>query len=352
MKRVGILTFHYINNYGALLQAYALKKYIDGVDGFSAEIINYIPENFVYYPYELGKQGQMKMQAKVHKLQEFLEEHCEVGMHVISDLSSCKFDIICVGSDQVWNYKINNSDTNYLLESISAKVRKISYASSIGLPVELISSFAEVFRKNLSRFYRVSVREEEHANWLKKECEIDCQTVLDPTFLLDEKDYEKILVKGKLKNSKYVLFIWYPHDDQLIKAVEFTNTISRKYELPIVHNLLNQRPYILANDGGYMFYEGVGEFLWYIKNAEMVVTNSYHTMLMAIHFKKPFYVFLVESMRSRFDSIAYDFAIGNRYVTEYIDPSCLSDEMDYESIYKSIEPYRIKSKEYIREALI
>ena len=46
MKNVGILTYHYINNYGALLQTYALKKAIDKIEGFSADVINYIPDNF------------------------------------------------------------------------------------------------------------------------------------------------------------------------------------------------------------------------------------------------------------------------------------------------------------------
>ncbi len=351
MKRVGILTYHYINNYGAALQAYALQKYIDDMEGYSSEIINYIPKGFVYYPYECGKLGAEKMQTKMDAFHSFLEQYCNIKQDSISNLSSCYYDIYCVGSDQVWNHKINNNDCSYLLEGVGEGRRKISYASSIGLPINEICLYSDVLKKNLKDFYRVSVREQEHADWLKNKCNIDCETVLDPTFLLEEKDYDPIITAGRIQPEKFVLFIWYPHDDQLTKAIEFVNTVSRKYGLPIVHNLLNVRPYILAQDGGYMFYEGVGEFLWYIKNAEMIVTNSYHTMLFSMHFRKPFYVFLVESMRSRFDSMAHDFGLGDRFVTGYMGANEINNEMDYKNIYKCIEPYREKSKEYLQRAL-
>jgi len=353
MIRVGILTFHYINNYGALLQAYALKKTIDKLEGYHAEIINYIPEGFEYYPYEVGTEGKKRMEQKVALLHHFLNVYCEIKTAVISAVTGSEYDIYCVGSDQVWNFDISNHDTTYLLSGVDDTVKKISYASSIGLPINRVQEHKDIFIKYLSRFDHVSVREEEHAKWLQKECNIDCETVLDPTFLINPEEYEEIISKEKLRNHPFMLFIWYQHqhDDQLTKAVEFSNTVSRKYGLPIVHNILNVRPYILANDDGYMFYEGVEDFLWYIKNASVIVTNSYHVMLFSIHFKRPFYIYLVESMRSRFDTLGDMFSINDRFVTKYIEPDTITINMDYENIYKKIEPYREKSKKYLVDAL-
>ena len=107
---------------------------------------------------------------------------------------------------------------------------------------------------------------------------------------------------------------------------------------------------MFANDGGCMFYEGVSEFLWYIKNAKVIVTNSYHVSLFAIHFKKPFYSFVVDKMRSRFDTIEA-LGIEDRLVKTYIEPDMVDIDMDYEMIYKIINYQKEKSVKYFNDAL-
>jgi hypothetical protein len=351
MKHVGILTFHYIDNYGALIQAYALKKAIDKFEGYEAEIINYIPENFEYYPYECGPDGKKKMELKVSKIHQFLEKRAGVKYPPISSINGLEYDIYCVGSDQVWNFAISNYDTTYLFDTIRNDKKKISYASSIGQNIDKLDSCVDIFKCYLSEFSNVSVREAEHNYWLKEKCKIDSEIVLDPTFLLKVDDYKKVMSTSPQRDHSFILFIWYKHDNQLGKALEFVNTISRKYKLPVVHNVINIQPYLLADDDGYMFYGGVEEFVWYIYNASFIVTNSYHTMLFSIHFKKPFYVFLVDSMRSRFDTLGERIGICDRYVTSYIKPEVISDVIDYEQIYELIEPLRKDSWEYLKKSL-
>lgn len=352
MKRVGILTFHYIDNYGALIQAYALKKAIDKLEGYEAEIINYIPEKFEYYPYECGIDGKKKMEKKMSKFHQFLREKADVKYPSISSIANLNYDIFCVGSDQVWNFAISNSDTTYLLDVVSSDKKKISYASSIGQRVDELDYCVNEFKQYLSDFSKVSVREAEHKKWLKDKCEIDSEIVLDPTFLLDVEEYDDIVSATPQKDSPFILFIWYQHDNQLGKALEFVNTISRKYNLPVVHNIIYLKSYQnFHDDGGYMYYGGIEEYLWYIKNARIIVTNSYHTMLFSIHFKKSFYVFLVEKMRSRFDTLGEKIGISDRYVTSYINPGDITDKMDYDRIYELIEPLKNKSKNYLKEAL-
>lgn len=351
MINVGIITFHYINNYGALLQTYALKKAIDGIDGYCAEIINYIPDDFFYYPYEIGYSGKVRMEEKISELHRFLIEHCEINMKSISDITNLDNDIFCVGSDQVWNFNISKADLTYLLDSLPSSKKRISYASSIGLPVKEIEQYKDVFKRTLSKFEHISVREKEHADWIKNELGLPCKTVLDPTFLVDEREYEQLCDGLNLRDDNFMLFLWYDHDDQIDRAIEFTNTVSRKYSLPIVHNLINIRHYKLASDYGNMFYEGVENFLWYIKNAKVVITNSYHTMLFAIHFRTPFYSFIVENMRSRFDTLGSIGNIRNRYIEKHIEPKEISLNVDFELIEKSMKEYKEESYYYLLNAL-
>ena len=351
MISVGIITFHYINNHGALLQAYALKKYIEKIGGYQSEIINYIPRGFEYDPYEVGSLGKKKMECKMNHFQDFLIKNCGIQSNVVTELPREKYDIYCVGSDQVWNFDISNGDKTYFLEGIGDFTKKISYASSIGLSIEKLSPYKMIFKKYLEKFNYVSVREKEHEKWLTDVCGISCTTVLDPTFLLDLEDYNDIISRIPLRDHAFILLLWYPHDDQLVKVIEFANNVSRKFGLPIVHNILNVRPYILNQDDGYMFYEGIENFLWYIKNASVIITNSYHTMLFSIHFKRPFYAFIVENMQSRFDTLGKNIGIQDRFVTSYIEPNDISLKMNYKNVYERIEPYRKRSKDYLKLAL-
>jgi hypothetical protein len=351
MKKVGILTFHYINNYGAILQAYALKKAIDKFDGYTAEIINYIPEDRVEYPYEYGDIGKKLVEGKLNKLYEFLWDYCDVKKDIVRSVEGNEYDYYCVGSDQVWNFVISGNDYTYLLKDVDLDAKKISFSSSFGLSVDKLMPYKEIYKRYLSGFKAVSVRESVHQKWLQESCGIECENVLDPTFLLNADEYEPIISEKNMMDHPYILFIWYMHDQNVLKGIEFVNTLSRKYRLPIKHNIVKARPWMIAHDDGCMFYEGVPEFLWYIKNAELVVTNSYHTTMFAIHFKKPFYTFVTESMRSRFDSIGAKMGIKDRYVDRYIVPGDLNMDMDYKKIEANLEEPRSLSRKFLKEAL-
>jgi len=175
--------------------------------------------------------------------------------------------------------------------------------------------------------------------------------VADPTFLLTGEDYGKLTPKRRLRDHPFLLFIWYLHDGQMLAGVEFANTLSRKYHLPIVHPFPKTPRYMFARDDGCMFYEGVEDFLWYIQNAEVVVTNSYHTTLFSLYFRRPFYTFVVESMRSRFDTLCEQMPVASRLVTRYIPADRLTLDVDYDTIYSAAEPYRRRAKKFLANAL-
>ena len=350
MKKIGILTFHYINNYGAMLQAYALKKALDRFDDVETEIINYIPPNSVLYPYESGESGKALLEGKMKKMYRFMWTQCEVKKEVVKQLIDGAYDYYCVGSDQVWNFNISSNDYTYLLKDIKNGL-KISYASSVGLAPNRLGPYKESFKKYLSDFKSVSVRESEHKIWLEEECGIRCSCVLDPTFLIPSTQYDSIVTNEELVDHPFVLFLWYLHDDRLIEGIEFTNTISRKYGLPIVHNIVKAKDYMIAHSEKNMFYEGVEDFLWYIKNAAIIVTNSYHATLFAIHFKKPFYSFIVEHMKSRFDEIGGKLSVQDRFVNGYMPPEKIRDTMKYDSIYEKIDCLRKESDDYLRSSI-
>lgn len=351
MKTVGIITCHYFDNFGSVLQAYALRRYINRLPGYHAELINYIPENASYRPYEPGQAGKEELERKRKKFEKFLKEKCGVVDDPVRAVTGNRYDYYCVGSDQLWNFNICDIGQEYFLSNLDASAKKISYATSLGLSVEQLRKSREIFSSKLKSFKAVSVREMVHAVFLREECGVENTCVVDPTFLLNAEDYEELIPKTPVRHKPFVLFLWYMHDDCFFAGTEFANMLSRKYNLPIVNSFVKPSPHIFAKNGGCMMYEGIENYLWYIKNAEVIVTNSYHTTLFSMYFQKPFYVFLEDSMRSRFDTLCSQLPISSRMVTKYISPDEVSLDIDYKAIYEAAKPYIQASKEFLANAL-
>ena len=104
-------------------------------------------------------------------------------------------------------------------------------------------------------------------------------------------------------------------------------------------------------NGGCMMFEGVENFLWYIKNAYFVVTNSYHATLFCIQFESPFYTFVVSSMRSRIHTLVDKIGVGDRIIESYLSEKDVNRIVDFETIQKKIEIERELSMQYLRQAL-
>ena len=81
MKKIGIATFHYADNYGAVLQAYALRRTINCIEGCQAELINYVPSGYMIHPYEASVTGISNMKKKRVLYEKFLQEYCNINFY-------------------------------------------------------------------------------------------------------------------------------------------------------------------------------------------------------------------------------------------------------------------------------
>ncbi len=351
MKKVGILTFQYANNYGAVLQAYALRKKINSFAGYEAELINYVPEGYEY-PLPVNTEDAYKhMIEKRNFFEQFLREYCGLDKPMIHAVTGKEYDYYCVGSDQVWNFQSGIVDKNYLLAHVDDDARRFAYAASIGMSVEVVERYTDVFRKYVSRFKAVSLREKEQVEFIEAICNLTCKTVADPSLLLVPEDYEELMGRDSLREEPFIFFFWLQHDHETMKGVEFVNILSRKYGLPIVHSIPDAASYMFAKDGGCMIYEGVEHFLWYIKHAQIVVTNSYHATLFSMQFQTVFYVFPVETMRSRIDMLSEKYGISDRIIEGYVDCDKISPVMNFVHIQRTIQEERIDAILYLKDAL-
>lgn len=344
MKRVGMLTFHYATNHGAVLQAYALYKTINGFSNYHADIINYVPEGYSY-PVFYNDSMADKQKKKREKFNRFLSENCGISTPMVHSVTGNMFDVYLVGSDQIWNTDLPEAaDHEYFLPNLSCEAKRMAFSASIGMENDKIDR--KFFQEYLSKFYAISLRERSYQKIISELSGKECEYTLDPSMLLKQKDYELLLEEPDAAEGRYLLYFWYGNQDGGLKSIETVNALARKYDLSIKHTFPSDSSVtrkMLVNDGGYMFDAGVGEFLWYVKNAQAVVTNSFHGAVFSLLFKRPLYIFYPEKRKCRQENLVDIFHLHDRLISGYVRPDQLNLEMDYTSIFSILEKERARS---------
>jgi hypothetical protein len=341
-KKIGLLTFHCADNFGAVLQAYALQKYIHNTFNVNIEIIDYRPSQLVK-PYKLDFSNaknfiekikiiikkilsQKKYNERLAKFEEFRLKYFEFSAkrNITKDMLNTltnEYECFLVGSDQVWNPSfVGDIGSSYLLDFLPEDSYKVSYASSV---VEVIpDSLQSVYKKYLERFNFISVREEGSKKILQKIIDKDINVNIDPVFLLEKECWEKI-IKIPLNRPKkdFILVFDYVLNSEYVKIA---NIIADYLGLECVTYSINyfwNRRYI--NNKKSLFFEGPCEILWYIKNASLILTSSFHALAFSIIFEKKFLCLLHPSRGNRMIDI-----LNKLELTQYlIEESLVESEI-------------------------
>lgn len=350
---IGLLSFHKANNYGAVLQAYALQKAIEKL-GYNSEYLdlhfnkgnNALTKKKKNIYFLLTKLKNVRksflIRGRIRKFKCFCQNYIKVssekyyGDKNINDAT--KYDSYIVGSDQVWNLRITNVTKSFLLHFVNEKKRKSSYASSFGVD-SLSKEHIKIFEKYLVRFDNISVRENQGVEIVRMITGREPQVCLDPTLLLPKKEWEEISEKRKYK--KYVFI--YSMDDSnsmLQKAKE----IAREKSLKILAVGLKKKYKGIKN----IYDASPQEWITLIKNADTIITNSFHGTVFSINFNKNFYLeYLPEgwTVNSRLENIVELFEIKNRLLNEEDNGTSI----DYDAINRKLSLEREKSLLYLRK---
>lgn len=305
MKRVGLITIYHVPNYGSVLQAYATQVLLEKL-GMECHIINYSYPN--EWHYSLGRKklsiksrighlfGINPGHRKSKKLKKFRKEHFKfTGLH--RDLDELKnadwsnYDMFAVGSDQVWKSQYTLGDSAFMLSFIPEDKVRISIASSFAsksIPV----AFRDKYRKYLSKFSAISVREKNGIDIITNELSLDItpKVILDPTLLLSKKDWLNAIPRSTFKKKKKYILLY-----MLTYAFE-----PRPYIFDILKHLQQQDCYDVIALEGYTPKEkangiemidktdsSISEFIDLFANADIVVTSSFHGTAFATNFGIP-----------------------------------------------------------------
>lgn len=249
------------------------------------------------------------------------------------------FDCVVCGSDQIWNPHITNGlDSVYFgKESKYA----IAYAASAG-DLENVKREAS-FIPLLSGFKYISVREQNLNEYINQSCHINCSLVVDPTFLLEKKDYLG-LVQEKFIPSKPYLCVYQLSRNKYTSKIVYT--IAKEKGLEVIE--LCGCDCVFPNR--YECTAGPIEFLSLIHGAEYVITNSYHGTVFSILFEKNFNTVYSKSGNSRIDTVLDYFNLKSRIILN-MDSCIETGNIDYNNVSKARKILKQESMKYLQLAL-
>jgi hypothetical protein len=366
-RTVAIISRHAVSNYGSLLQAYALQCAIErlGFEPFHVDYIHRSEGAWEGCRAQLRGSGRWNRNALTRafyvlvRLPERLLEARKFARWRSSILrlsSECYRDdgaladrypsagVYCTGSDQVWNATARGTlDWNYFLSFLRPDVRRIAYASSFGRET-LTQAEAVAAETHLSRYNAVSVRELSGVRILEA-MGVPAVRVLDPTFLLTADEWS-VLIPDRAPKRAYLLVY---RLNASAAFDEYARRIAKARGLDLVR--VTMKAHDAAGGGKPRILPEVGDFLWYFKNAEIVITDSFHGTVFSIIFNTPFLEFLPGRFQIRNLDILQLTGLTDRIVDDPDDVSRADNQIDFAAVNEILTRERERSMQFLEAAI-
>lgn len=365
--KIGIVTFQRADNYGALLQCYALWKVLQGYCP-DTEVIDYrnpiIEKVYTQYKklhrplyrylktnakaflmrriYRRRKAGFTQLRGRINFSQPYTREE------VLAALPG--YSLVFAGSDQIFNPGITlELDDVYFLRA-KGDFRRVTYAASVG---DLSNPYVqgEEFVERLSAFDRLSFREGNLTEYAVKKG-LDAVQVVDPTFLLSREEWDAALRDVEMHaSSPYLLLYYVEYNEDMVLAAE---SLARKLGLVIYSFDRRWKKAFTPERRLYHYCDDAGPlaFVKLIRDAACVVTNSFHGTAFSAIYRKDVYLFRHSTTGARVVTLAEMCGISNRIFStfdEFNTRQMAENDVRYneERIAKAIH----SSREYIEEVL-
>lgn len=345
--KIGIITFHWATNFGAVLQAYALQKYLMSLN-YEVEIINYKPKRYDFSIRSIISKRvwanilQWKKEQGIKKFRNRylnLTKRYYSESELVSNPPYC--DIYITGSDQVWNpyftqFGEGKATLSYFLSFGNENIKKIAYAVSFGV-TEYDDKLLKIVSPIINNFTAIGVREKTGLDILKSlKFRSQCELVPDPTLLLNEKDYGNFIRDNNIVSN--YCFIYILRNTELCRAL--TNDMRKLRYRTIVSKFSD---------------DSIEQWLTYIKFSKFVITNSYHGMLFCIQFHTPFIIVSehghLSGMNDRFYTILSELGLENRVASYDLSniQAIIKTEIEWEQVDLKLSEFRNRGYLFLKK---
>jgi len=282
VNKIGVLTYHYTTNYGAVLQAYAVIRFLREI-GYSVEIIDSRPRNAIRYYAKslLYNKNFFSGLIKYFRFRRFITNELSLSKQKVYSSQHlgricCDYSVLVVGSDEVWKTNsFRGFDSGFFLDFAAESQTRISFSASIGSQTSFDNYKIHVC-DYLSKFYSVSVRDDHTSDVISKECQISSTRLLDPTWLVDVSRFPRkrklycdyVLVYGRFTESQMRIV----KDEAVMLKCQVISVGYKNIFTDI--NLLSV---------------GVEDWVSLLENAKTVFTNFYHGVIFGLKFHNEVY---------------------------------------------------------------
>lgn len=351
--RIGILTHHFIANYGAFLQAYALQEAIKkGFPNDEVFIINYIHfKHFIinnggWFRFYKNRETIGAWWQKIHlPLSFFYARHQFLNLTKrcfnCQDVNKLKLDVIVVGSDEVWNFKDSKSNASIKFGKGLKCKRIIAYAPSVGNST-INDIIPEYVRKGLHTFSSISVRDSLGQQLVEHLIGQVPIKVLDPTFLIDLPT-ETVNIPKK----DYILFYYADNLPHHIKSQIFSYAKDHNLNVYGAGEYDKQYTDITVNLTPF-------QWVWMFKNAKFIITGTFHGVVFSIINNKQFKVYLTQKNRIRkVNDLLESLGIKNRNIENdfVLNLDYQGHEIDYTIVNKRMQNKVDESLTFLKNAI-
>lgn len=372
MKKIGIITFHASHNCGSMMQAYALQTILNK-RGYDNEIIDFQNEgqkdmyaivhkkktikNFIKNLLLLS--SRKKIQEQWNEYEKFKNSTFNLSKNHYKTNNQLKltndiYDKFISGADQIWNITIKDSDDSYFLNFVSDSSKKIAYAPSFGAKnIMQVTKDYKKYKNYLLEYKSLSIRECNGKKWIKKMINKDVKVVLDPTLLIFKEDYNKI--EEEIEKEEKYIFYYAPVYNRKIDL--FVKKISKKYNIPVI--VWNAREYYMKKEylNGFILPSKInpGVYLDLIKNAEIVITTSFHGTIFSTIYGKNFWTIKNGNMYNTDDrviTLMNQLSLKDRLIEPTFDDKFdYMKNVSYLEYEKNLKKLRKESISYLEQAL-
>lgn len=367
MKKIAIVTFQKSYNYGALLQAFATQKVVEKM-GFDSELIDYAnpdekKENvLISYKKDIGFKNNIKnIVRNVFLFSYFIRKHnfepffkkmkMSKPLKYDDDLDVFfnHYDSVIAGSDQIWNPVITGGKLEKVFLLDFKANNKLSYASSCGS--YKYKSEKEYIKKCLSDFSVINVREPFLQVQLQNMGIKNVNVVLDPTLLLNRKDWESICFDNfytdKLKDKYILVYLLQPYNNYCADVLKL---LKEKFGYKIVN--VGFSLYKKKNIDINLLGVTPERFISLVANAEIVVTDSFHGTAFSVNFNKNFYSILNPKNPKRVENFLDMLDLTKRIVKSVDNIELIEEVIDYSKANNILSTKRGESLEFLRKGII
>jgi hypothetical protein len=376
--KIGILNCQHIDNYGAVLVAFSLQKALEDM-GHKVVVLNYRPQygnetvavsekkNLQYYLTKIKKNGIVTILKRKYKMKKYSahkalkyldhdkyeswrEKYLYLSDKMYDEDSIIEgYDIIIEGSDVVWKpQRILGKEKNvFMLKNVSNDTYCMTYAASIGTDdAAELDRIRGIMLQYLKKYNKISIREKTSQKFISECARKPVEVCIDPTMLLDRTVYEKMA--SPYDGEPYIFMYTMGINEE---AIKFVNWVSKKLDCGVIHpNLYYVNKKVRRTIKTYEEADP-SDFLSYVKNAKLVVTNSFHGTVFSLIFHTPFYTFGRGEINIRMTDLLKQFEIGNRFLDKAYHLENNFAEIDFFKTDKIMERERQKGLEYLRRSI-